>query len=91
MTSQGYAGPRRNHLYTRRKKSLAYLVQARHDLKEVLNDRDGSGLASETAHTLMDEVHVDELLEKEKERREEESSRPIDFNMMVRSIDSRCW
>lgn len=75
-------------LYKEKEESLPYLVQARHDLKEVLKNPRASAVASETARTLLDKA--DDFFEKERQKCAE-GSPGSDFDMRVRSLDSVCW
>ena len=66
-----------------------YRVQAKHDLEEVLNDSDSSSIGRRTSRTLL--VQTQELLERERQRYEEESRPDTDFKLDVLRLRSLCW
>jgi len=69
--------------------SLMYLVQAKHDLEEVLNSPDSSNIGRKTSRTLL--VQTKELLDRERQRYEEESRPETDFKFDVLWLRSLCW
>lgn len=76
-------------LYKIDRESLAYLVQAKHDLEEVLNSSDSSISGHRTSKTLLVQTH--ELLDRERQRYEEESRPDTDFKFDVLLLRSKCW
>ena len=75
-------------LYRNEKEILPYLVQAKHDLEEVLDSPFSSKNGCEAAQILLEETN--ELIENERKKFEEESP-DGNFDLGVRVIKSKCW